>query len=290
MRRSVSPRPARTIAVVLLGRALERAHDGGPDRHHAAAARACLGDGPRGRRRNLERLGERQRGVDRRIAGRAQPGRVGERRPADAAAAQREQDLPRQRPPGRRHLERPGARRVDGLHRPERKIVREVGVLDRASLFVERGPERVAVAVEAQLHQARRQRRVASHRRAERAEAEARALGELGRGRAVLGARVPVAGAEQHGGEAQRRARSGDDEPASARQPPRAAIRRTSTGRPRSSVPCSEAGRVAASLTTSRSPGASSSGSAGVRVSRSPAPSGAAGSITRRRTSSRCSG
>ena len=73
------------------GGAFERAHHRGPDRHHPPVARACLGDGPRGRRRDLERLGERQRGVDRRIAGRAQSGRVGERRPTDAAAAQREQ-------------------------------------------------------------------------------------------------------------------------------------------------------------------------------------------------------
>ena len=41
----------------LLGRALERAHDGGPDGDHAAAARARLGDGPRGRRRDVERSG-----------------------------------------------------------------------------------------------------------------------------------------------------------------------------------------------------------------------------------------
>ena len=157
-------------SVVLLGRSLERAHDGGPDRHHPSVARACLGDGPRGRGWNLERLGERKRRVDRRVAGRAQPGRVGERRPADASnVSQREQDLPSTaaaRPTASRI--RPGARRVDGLHRPERKIVREVGVLDRAPFLVERGPERVVVTIEAQLDQPRRERRVVSHRRAER--------------------------------------------------------------------------------------------------------------------------
>ena len=79
--------------------------------------------------------------------------------------------------------------------------MREVRVLYRASFFVEGVPQRVALSIEAQLHEAGRHRRATADGRAQVAEAEARAVGEVGRGGAVLGARVPVAGAEQHGGE-----------------------------------------------------------------------------------------
>ena len=183
------------------GRAFQRAHHRRPDSDDAAAARARLGHGAHGRRRDVVALGQRQRGVDRRIARRAQPGGVGQRRPAHALAPQRQQRLPRQRPPRRRHLERPRARGVHGLHRPQRQLVREVGVLHRPPLAIQRVPQLVARRGEAQLHQPRRARVARRDLGVQRAEAQARADRQLGRRRPIFGARVPVAGAEQHGGE-----------------------------------------------------------------------------------------
>ncbi len=140
--------------------------------------RANRGDGAG---RNAVRLVERQARIERGVAGRRQAGGVGQRREADAASRQTIEQLPVEDESGRRRLERDRQRGDPRPDVPERKRRGEMRVLHRTAVACDAGADRVRVAGEAQLDEARmveqaddggaRAVRARAHRRARAAAA-----------------------------------------------------------------------------------------------------------------------
>ena len=130
MCRSVSPGPARRPPGSRWA-PFQRAHHRGADRHHPAAASGGSAGSRPPSPRELERLGQRQRASSRGSPVALSPAAWVKLAERDAPAAQLQQQLPAERAPGRRHLERPGPAGVDVLHRPQRQRPGQVGVLHR---------------------------------------------------------------------------------------------------------------------------------------------------------------
>src|SRR5688572_15013564 len=123
---------------------------------------------------------------------------MGDTGDADAAAAEREQRFPAQRAPGRGQLAGPRSRREPGLDVPELERTRDVRVLNRLSVAVERWPELRALAEEAKRHEARSRRVDRDHLGSELGgELELFAHAEPRRQRPELGRRSPIARSEQ---------------------------------------------------------------------------------------------
>ena len=184
----------------LRGGVLEGARHRRADRDDAIAACARgLHRGDR-RRRQVVRLVERQLRVERGIAGRRQAGGMGQRREADAARAEAGEQLPVEDEAGRRRFERDRLRSDRGPDVPQRERRGDVRVLDRPTVPGDAGADRIGSAGEAQLDQARCGDDAKDGCR-ERPERERVADLERRRQRPVLGARAPVAGAEDDGRE-----------------------------------------------------------------------------------------
>jgi hypothetical protein len=136
-------------------RVLERARDGGADRDDPAAALLCRANRGDGAGRNAVGLVERQARIECGVAGRRQTGGVGQRRKADASLLEPIEQSPVEDESGRRRLVRDrqcGDPRPDV---PERERRGEMRVLHRPSVACDAGADRVRIAGEVQLDEAR---------------------------------------------------------------------------------------------------------------------------------------